>query len=89
MPAIIKEDYLKELQADPDRPVDVIIRTKADPLAHATQVEDSGLTVTRTIKLIKAIAATGPAKAVLALAAEPWVASIEPDQAVRTMGGSP
>ena len=42
-----------------------------------------GLTITRTYRLIKAMAATGPAEAVISLVAEDWVSSIEPDREVR------
>jgi hypothetical protein len=44
-----------------------------------------GLTVTHTTSLVKSIAANGPASAVMALASEDWIESIEPDQEVRTM----
>ena len=83
---VIKPDvFLRQLQADPQQSVSVIIRTSADPKARAPQIERLGLTVTRTITLVPSIAATGPAKAVLTLASESWVVSIEPDQPVHTM----
>jgi hypothetical protein len=44
------------------------------------------LTVTRTYALTPTLAATGPAQAIIDLAAESWVAAIEPDGPVHTMG---
>ena len=39
----------------------------------------------RTYRLISAVAANGPASAVIALASESWVESIEPDQEVKAL----
>lgn len=84
--AVIKpDDFLKKLQADPQQSVDVLITTKTKPEENVAQVEGMGLTVKRTYTLRPVIAATGPASAVMALASESWVDSIEPDQPVHTM----
>ena len=83
--AAISDDYLKVLQANPEQSVDVIIRTNTDPTANTVQLQSLGLTVTRTYKLISAVAASGPASAVMALASEGWVKSIEPDQEVKAL----
>jgi hypothetical protein len=82
--AAINLDYLKSLQKDPEQSVAVIIKTNDSPAAYTARAEELGLTVTRTFSLISAIAATGPARAVIALTSEPWVDSIEPDQPVHT-----
>lgn len=81
---MIDNTYLQTLQANPHKTVDVIIRTNTNPSSQIDQVTRLGLSVTRTFSLIQAIAATGPASAVIALAAEPWVDSIEPDQSVQS-----
>jgi hypothetical protein len=84
--ATFKPDgFLQQLQADPQQSVKIIIRTKTDPKAHTDRVAAMGLTVTHTTSLVKSIAANGPASAVMALASEDWIESIEPDQEVRTM----
>lgn len=84
--AVIKpDDFLKKLQADPQQSVDVIITTKTNPEENVAHVEGMGLTVKRTYSLRPMIAATGPASAVISLASESWVESIEPDQPVHTM----
>jgi len=81
----IEQAYLKKLQADPQQSVRVIIRTQTKPELNVAQVAAAGLTVTGTTNLIRSIAATGPAGAVIALAREDWVVSIEPDQEVRAL----
>ena len=79
----INHNYLQQLEANPEQEVNVIIRTNTAPTMHEVQMAELGLTITRTYRLIKAMAATGPAKAVISLASEDWVSSIEPDQKVQ------
>ncbi len=67
----IAPTYLAQLQADPEQTVAVIIKSTTDPQAKANQISAAGLTVTNTFKLISAIAANGPASAVIKLASEP------------------
>ena len=86
--AAIDSDYLKTLQTNPAQSVAVIIKTAADPKPYLTRLTGAGFTVTRTFSLISAVAATGPAGAVIKLAAEPWVVSIEPDRPVHTAAGN-
>ena len=80
--SVIKPGFLKVLEAKGDESVNVIIRTDDLSEENKGRVATLGLTVTRTTTLIKMIAATGPARAVIALASEPWVTSIEPDRIV-------
>ena len=82
----IKPDFLKVLQADPQRVVNVIVTTTSDPSANSAKLESMGLTVTRTYSLTPTLAASGPAQVIIDLSAEPWVATIEPDGPVHTMG---
>jgi hypothetical protein len=81
----LKPEYLKSLQQDPQRSVNAIVKTTTDPASNVDRITVLGLTVTRTFSLIFALAVTGPAQAVIGLAVEPWVVSIEPDQPVHTM----
>lgn len=83
--AAISDDYLKVLQANPEQSVNIIIRTNAASAANTAQLQSLGLTVTRTYKLISAVAASGPARAVIALASVGWVESVEPDQDVKAL----
>ena len=76
-------EYLKSLKAEPEHEVAVIITSSTKPASNIPRLASLGLTVTRTFNLVSAMAATGPASAVMALAKEPWVLSIEPDQPVR------
>lgn len=81
----VSAEYLKSLRADPEHEVAVIITSSTKPATNIPRVEALGLTVTRTFNLVSAMAANGPAHAVMLLAKEPWVASIEADQPVRTL----
>ena len=84
--ATIDANYLKELQADPEQLVKVIITTESDPKAYLAQMEALGLQVTRTFWLTSTAAATGPAGAVITLASETWISKIEPDEDVKALG---
>ena len=86
--AAIEAEFLKELQIEPDKSVDVIIRTNPNMTTDDAVIQAVGLTVTRKFSLISALAATGPASAIMALASEPWIESIEPDRAIHTTKSS-
>ena len=85
MPIIKPDSFLSHLQTNPTMVIKVIIRTNENPKLHTEQVEELGLTVTGTTSLIKAIFAYGEASAVLTLAEQPWITSIEPDQVVKAV----
>lgn len=82
---VISQAYLKQLEAAPAQQAAVIITTRTRPALHVERATALGLTVTQTFSLISALAAYGPAEAVLAVAQEPWVARIEPDQIVKAL----
>jgi len=82
--ASINEAYRQWLEAHPQNRVAVIIKTSTPPADHLAALEARNLTVTRTFRLVQAVAATGLAADVLALLAEAWVTSIEPDQPIHT-----
>ncbi len=84
--AKIDSDFRQRLESEPAQQVDIIARITDDPRDRLSDVAAHGLIVRHTYSLVKALAASGPSTAVLALAGEPWVTKIEPDEEVRTMG---
>jgi len=83
--ASIPPDLKARFQKNPNAVVRLIVRLKDDPGSRVAAVQAHGLTVRHTYSLISAIATEGTAAASLALAAEPWVNSIEEDKQVHTM----
>ncbi len=77
-------DWLDTLRALGRTPVDAIVRVD-DPLVRRPAVEQHGLEVRRVLRLVRGLAVHGPAEALVALANESWVVSIEPDHPVHTM----
>ena len=80
---IIAPEYLSQLKKHPEALVRVIIRTQAIRPEYQSHIQALGLTLTHTYTLLPAMAAQGPAKAVLALLNEPWITQIEPDHPVQ------
>lgn len=83
--ANIPQRLKSRLQRNPNTVVRLIVRLKDDPGSRVADVQGYGLIVRHTYSLISAIATEGTASASLALAAEPWVDSIEEDMQVHTM----
>ncbi len=79
-------DLKDKLERDPSALVNVIVQTQGESAAYVDSAKTRGLTVRRAFTLIHGLALTGPASAVLALAKEPWVVSVEEDRQVHTMG---
>lgn len=73
------------LAAAGDNRVDMIIRTSEKPAQYSASLAASGIQIRSTFNLLPGMAVSAPASAVLRLANEPWVISIEPDREVRTM----
>lgn len=71
-------------RSSPQGPVRAIVRTVADLDEAAAILEQRGLKVTRRYLLLPALAISGSAEAVLSLAGEDWITSIEEDQQVHT-----
>jgi hypothetical protein len=71
-------------RAIPQIQVRAIVRTIADLDETAAILEQRGMKITRRYHLLPAVAVTGLAQDVLALADEDWIASIEEDQQVHT-----
>lgn len=78
----LSEAFLHFLQAHSQSDVAVIIRTTIPPADAKPLLETRGFTVTRTFSLIKAVAATGSAEAVLALQPVDWITHIGLDSPV-------
>lgn len=79
------KEWLAELRALGDKPVDAIVRVAGDPETRVADVKRCGLDVRRTLRLVRGLAVHGPASALCRLAEEPWVLSVEPDLPVRTL----
>jgi len=75
----------RQLEASPQALVRVIVRTEGDAEAHHSEAEALGLHVHRVFRLMPGLAVEGAAEAVLRLADQSWVISIEVDRAVHTM----
>lgn len=84
-PDPLPPDLRRELEQAPDSPVRVIVRVADRLETRQEAVEQLGLRVLRVLRLTSAMAVEGPGSAVLRLAAEPWVRSIERDRPVHTM----
>lgn len=83
--AKIDPRFKRRLESAPTERVGVIVKVSDDPRDRMSDVMGCGLTIHHTYSLIKALAASGLGASVLALADEPWVDKIEPDEEVRTM----
>ncbi len=84
-PDPLSPDLRRQLESVPQARVRVIAHVVDDPEAHRADVEGLGLRVHRVFKLTPGLAIEGAADAVLKLAAQPWVVTIEADRAVHTM----
>jgi len=69
-------------RAMPETEVRAIVRTVADLDEVATILEQRGMKVTRRYRLLPALAVSGLARDILALAKEDWVISVEEDSQV-------
>lgn len=78
-------EHLRQLiQANPQQPVEVILRVQTADDATQTRLEDAGLTVRHRLTLVPQFAVTGPGQAILALENEEWLLGIEGDRSVHT-----
>ena len=77
---------LKEkLERNPTGILGVIVRVQGDAATHTLQVQSFGLSVKHAYTLIPGFALQGTGSAILTLAKESWVVSIEEDKPVHTM----
>jgi len=75
----------KNLAADPERSVALIIRTAGDPTPHLPRLAELGLRVGHQFKLVPGVSVAGRAAAALSLLDEDWIVKIEEDRPVKTM----
>ena len=73
---------LARLRDHPDAAVRLIIRVRGDLPKAAAQLSARGLTVSRTLQLINAVAISGHARDAVALASLSWVQKVEEDRPV-------
>ncbi len=84
-PATISPNFWAWLQAHPQTTVKAIIRVETLTPEVEKAVTDAGCRVYRRLQLLPSLAVEAPATALMALATEPWVQRIEPDQEVRAL----
>jgi hypothetical protein len=78
-------DLIQVWQADPQAEVAVIVHVEGDPGQYVAAVEQGTLSVVRTFRLTRTIAASGTARSVLELLDQSWVTKIELDQEITVM----
>lgn len=81
----IDPSWAETLRDNPSKTVDAIIRTADTEAVGTYDWNANNLQLRHTYNLVPGAAVTGPARAVLALADEPWVTRVEPDRDVQTM----
>ena len=79
----------RKWKANPQAQIRAVVRTVADVDETAAILEQRGLTVVRRYHLLPALAVTGTAQALLSLADEDWITSVEEDQLVHTTPSQP
>ena len=84
--ANISPALMEKLSRDPNGSVNVIVRVQGDAAAHTQHVQGFGVTIKHAYTLIPGFALKGTASAILTLAKETWVVSVEEDKQVHTMG---
>jgi hypothetical protein len=75
----------RNLAADPERSVALIIRTAGDPTPHLPRLAELGLQVSHQFRLVPGVSVAGRARAALSLLDEEWIIKIEEDRPVKTM----
>ena len=76
-----------QLKNMPNRSVDLIVRTTGEVEPHLEWAKSVGLEVNQVFRLSPGMAVSGPGQAALKLLDQSWVASVELDAQVKTMGG--
>ncbi len=81
----IDDALRRNLAADPERSVALIIRTAGDPTPHLPRLATLGLKVGHQFRLVPGVSVSGRAGAALSLLNEDWITKIEEDRPVKTM----
>lgn len=83
--AKIERGLERQLRAEPEAVVDLIVRTEGDPGPHLPWLQANGLIVKQTFRLMSGLALSGPAARALKLLEQDWVASIELDRPMQAL----
>ena len=83
--ANLSSTFKAQLERDPNAMVNVIVRVHETSSTQTQKFESLGLKIKHAYTLIPGFALAGSASAVLALAKETWVVSVEEDKQVHTM----
>lgn len=75
----------REIESDPEYPVDLLLRVDQISPAHQEDLEAAGFQIRRSLNLIPTFAVHGPGEALLSVIDKQWLLSVEPDGPVRTM----
>ena len=83
--ANLTTSFKTQLERNPKAIVKVIVRVQKSDSTQTQKIKSLGLTVKHAYTLIPGFALSGTASAILVLAKETWVESIEEDRQVHTM----
>ncbi len=81
----IPAELRQALEANPDREFKVILHVTKTAPELERRLEQVGCHVRHKLTLMPCYAVTAPARTILALAQEPWVTKVEPDQPVHAL----
>ena len=79
-------ELVERWRRNPHSKVTVIVHVRDAPAQHVEALRELGLSVTRTFRLTKTMAAQGLASDVLDLLDMPWVEKVELDQTITIQG---
>lgn len=80
----VPESLRQFILADPQQPVELILRVRAADDETQARLEAAGLTVRYRLTLVPQFVVTGPGYAILSLADEEWLVGVEADGPVHT-----
>ena len=83
--AKIDPELEQQLNANPNEPVDLIVRTQGDATPHLNWLAAAGLQVKQQFKLTPGVAVSCSGRNALKLLTQDWVLSVELDAPVTTM----
>ena len=83
--AKISSELEQQLRAEPNKIVDLIVRTRGDATPHLDWLAAANLRVTQQFRLVPGVAISCSGQDAIKLLTQDWVLSIELDQPVSTM----
>jgi hypothetical protein len=81
----ISPELVQQLQAMPNRSVDLIVRTDGDATPYLEWLASAGLQVKQQFRLSPGVAVSGSGRDALKLLDRSWVVSVELDASVKAM----